>query len=330
MKKGSILSICILSIFLFSSSMYSAFVEQRWSARASAMGGAYTAIADDGSAPMYNPAGIAQLNKMEFNSMYTFLFPALEVNTMGLAYLSFSFPSTLNFLQNIGAFSVSWVHYYASELYSESAFQISYGRKTHEFWTRIGKDLQHNELYIGANIKFLQTSFLMKDTDADPLFERGKRNSTIAFDMGILSKIYSKKNKKYYKVGFSIFNINTPDIGLISEDRVPLCVKLGGTIPVKTLPFMKQIYMSSPQVAVDITYRKRTNFHFGWENKFFKILAFRFGGNLDEVSTGIGVDTDINRGKYNIKFNYSFIFPFRITSTGGIHFISFIMRFKRL
>ncbi|MCD6318198.1 PorV/PorQ family protein, partial [Candidatus Aerophobetes bacterium] len=56
-------------------------------ARATAMGGAYTPIADDGTALYWNPAGVAQIEKMEVSATYNMWFQ--EINQ---GYLSLTFP----------------------------------------------------------------------------------------------------------------------------------------------------------------------------------------------------------------------------------------------
>ncbi|MCD6318073.1 PorV/PorQ family protein [Candidatus Aerophobetes bacterium] len=56
-------------------------------ARATAMGGAFTALADDGTALYWNPAGLAQIERTEISAMYNMWFQ--EVNQ---GYLSLAFP----------------------------------------------------------------------------------------------------------------------------------------------------------------------------------------------------------------------------------------------
>lgn len=57
-------------------------------ARASAMGEAFTAIANDGTSLYWNPAGLIQIKNMEFLATYNLWFQEIRQG-----YLSFSFPS---------------------------------------------------------------------------------------------------------------------------------------------------------------------------------------------------------------------------------------------
>lgn len=52
-------------------------------ARALAMGGAYTAVADDYSAVFFNPAGLAQMRRLEFNAGFNFLNAGSDATYLG-------------------------------------------------------------------------------------------------------------------------------------------------------------------------------------------------------------------------------------------------------
>lgn len=65
--------LCVAAILCLSvavSRAHAAFFEMGLSARAMAMGGAFTSVADDSSAMFWNPAGLAQLAHVEATSMY--------------------------------------------------------------------------------------------------------------------------------------------------------------------------------------------------------------------------------------------------------------------
>src|SRR5215467_15040209 len=56
-----------------------AFEDTGWGARPVGMGGAFTAIADDSNAPLYNPAGLVQVQWNEVSAMYSRLFSGLTL-----------------------------------------------------------------------------------------------------------------------------------------------------------------------------------------------------------------------------------------------------------
>ncbi len=64
------------------------FLKIEIGARAAAMGGAFTALADDATALYWNPAGLAQLKKAEFSATYNSWFQEISQG-----YLSLTFPS---------------------------------------------------------------------------------------------------------------------------------------------------------------------------------------------------------------------------------------------
>src|ERR1700674_1333131 len=92
--------------------VHAAFLDDGFGARPVGMGGAFTAIADDSNAPLYNPAGIVQVQWNELSAMYAQLFTGQtlyagsDVVNLGQSYLSFvSKPSRL------GSFGLSWANF---------------------------------------------------------------------------------------------------------------------------------------------------------------------------------------------------------------------------
>src|SRR4051794_20931563 len=58
---GRQLGVLIMALALGISPVHAAFLNMDWGARATGMGGAFSAVADDSSAPLFNPAGIVQV-----------------------------------------------------------------------------------------------------------------------------------------------------------------------------------------------------------------------------------------------------------------------------
>src|ERR1700704_5064086 len=68
-----------LLFITFLSPLHAAFQDDGWGARPVGMGGAFTAIADDSNAPLYNPAGLVQVQWNEMSAMYSRLFSGLPL-----------------------------------------------------------------------------------------------------------------------------------------------------------------------------------------------------------------------------------------------------------
>ena len=78
-----------------------AFLRLGYGVKALGMGSAFTAIANDGSALLWNPAGLSQLKQMEISGMYSILSMDRQQN-----YASISFP-----IQNFATFGFGWLQY---------------------------------------------------------------------------------------------------------------------------------------------------------------------------------------------------------------------------
>src|SRR5471032_3088508 len=94
-------------------SLYAAFLDDGWGARPVGMGGAFTAIADDSNAPLFNPAGIVQVQWNEVSAMYAQLFSGLTLysgdsQTGGdVVHLDQSFLSYISRPSRFGSFGIS-------------------------------------------------------------------------------------------------------------------------------------------------------------------------------------------------------------------------------
>src|SRR5438045_1286820 len=91
-----------------------AFLDTGWGARPVGMGGAFTAIADDSNAPLYNPAGLVQIQWNEVSAMYSRLFSGLTLysgnaTTGGdTVHLDQSYVAFVSRASRYGSFGVSW------------------------------------------------------------------------------------------------------------------------------------------------------------------------------------------------------------------------------
>src|SRR5580704_7749274 len=102
-----------------------AFVETEWGARPVGMGGAFTAIADDSNAPLYNPAGIVQVQWNEVSAMYAQLYSGLTLysgdSTTGgdVSHLDESYLAYVSRPSRFGSFGISWANFNTTHLYRE-------------------------------------------------------------------------------------------------------------------------------------------------------------------------------------------------------------------
>ncbi|MBP9127198.1 MAG: PorV/PorQ family protein [Elusimicrobia bacterium] len=166
-------------------------------ARALAMGGAFTAVADDVSADYWNPAALAFMDEYQFQTMY-----APFHNDSDLYYLAFGAPlgprwGTLavsdTMLRSTGFQSRDNLNFVSGGegTVSDNALSVSYGRSFQEVWSA------------GARLRFLQQKVL------------NDSGSAMAVDLSGYTKPYHGLS-----AGLALNNLNQPEINLGSEADV--------------------------------------------------------------------------------------------------------------
>lgn len=295
-----------------------AFQENLWGARPAGMAGAFTALADDANAPAYNPAGIALIPDSEVTFMYAQLFTGVnlyageESSKLGLGYFSWV-PDIQD--RRYGSFALSWSHFSATSLYREDSFVLSYADSL------LFQDVPREPiLAYGINLKFLRHSFTTDArTEQDPVFAGGTDANGITVDLGFL-----------YKPNFAVLpglqfglagqNLNEPDVGLASTDRVPRRIALGAAYKDPSMPL----------VGPSLEYSKRgdrTMMTGAWEAWIVPdTFAMRVGGNQDQIGGGMGYQFSLF-GKVGMRLDYSLLWPFNVDGTNGSHRVSISSRF---
>lgn len=124
-------------------------------ARASGMGSAFVALADDATAGYWNPAGLSQMGLNIYQAAIQYAYLPNEMSTSFISY-AFLWPE-------VGEFSLAWLNFSIGQIdvfdqdqnllnqtsSSENAFILSYGRKMYH-WVK--------GLSLGTSIKVLQQS----------------------------------------------------------------------------------------------------------------------------------------------------------------------------
>ncbi|MBN1384596.1 MAG: type IX secretion system membrane protein PorP/SprF [Elusimicrobia bacterium] len=318
-SKRMIRFILLLLIFLLPTAycLHPAFKDSGWGTRPCGMGGAFVAVADDANAPLWNPAGIKYLTRLEGNFMYAKLYAGLDEVDLGLNYLSFVYPNLKVGSLRIGSLGVSWGNFISKSLYREDTVTLTYAKGMDELIPLKG-------ISVGINLKYLNHSYTLdKRTEDDPVFEAGNSKGSITVDIGTLVK-FNIFNEDF-SAGLSIKNITQPDVGLKTTDKVPLEWRTGLSYSMQNLSLLN---INETIFAVDISLRDDDiNPHFGCENWFLrKKLGFRFGANNREITTGFSYNKELF-DKLGFQFDYAFIWPLEIKETWGSHRASISFRF---
>ena len=249
-----------------------AFLQIGVGTRALGMGGAFTAIADDGTAIYWNPAGLSQLDEKEVVGMYSFLSLDRHHN-----FVSFSYPA-----EDVGTFSLSWLNFGVSKIDgrdqsgnptgdfsdNEMAFQLAYGRK---FTSMIS---------IGLGYKYLNHS--LADYKAHGF----------GFDIGVMINATDM-----IAVGFAIQDIGSKlkwDTESDHEDEIPMTMRGGAAISPPTLPL---------KLAIDLekNTEQDAEIHFGAEYQLMDIIGLRAGYH-EEICAGVSFHLPIDFGKLQVDY----------------------------
>ena len=265
-------------------------------ARAVALGEAFAAVADDGSASFFNPAGAAWIEKKMFSASYR----VLEFDRRQ-GYLSLIFP-----LQKEAGIGFFWVHSSIGEIMGRDDIGQPTGElNDHQnlFGFNFGKRFT-KRFSLGANIKYLQ-KVVVGVSAYSVAFDLGTQYKFKNFQMGntaiplaglkigaavenIFARLSFNSNKYYGQFGSA---------GNTTTDTLPLNFRTGASY----------LYREQLLVTLDVekNSKQKAFFHAGGEYTFRKILALRTGYSHGQVSFGAGVRQPISP-KQALRLDYAF------------------------
>ncbi len=266
-------------------------------ARAAALGEAFGAVADDGSAPFFNPAGAAWIEKRMFSASYR----VLEFDRRQ-GYLSLILP-----VQKEAGIGLFWVHSSIGDIVERDDIGQPTGELSdHQNLFGFNFARRFSKTYsLGANIKYLQK--VVANVSA----------FSLAFDLGTQYKFKDLRMGNTtiplegLKVGASAenifarltFNSSTyygqfGSLGSSTTDTVPINFRLGAAY----------LFRERLLAALDVekNLKQKAFFHVGGEYRFRKILALRTGFSHGQVSFGAGVRQPMGK-KQALRLDYAFL-----------------------
>src|SRR5262249_57880654 len=96
------------------------------------------------------------------------------------------------------------------------------------------------DFHAGVNLKYLSTTFTLDpQTTGDPVFSNGRSQDAFALDLGLLVK-----GRGPLSAGFSVKNLNRPDLGFRTADRAPVESRIGAAFS-KTFPVFNDTVISA-------------------------------------------------------------------------------------
>lgn len=263
----------LLMLFSLRSNVSANFLGFGAGARTIGMGRCGVGLADDASAPYYNPAGLIQQKPQEILFMHSVLF-------MGTSYDYFSYvlPTSRS-----GSFAFSIVQARIGGIENRDASNTlidEFGEKETAGMVSYSINLI-DFLSFGINYKVLHHSISHWSSIGQ------------SFDIGFL--LFPEKS---FSAGFTINNLLKPSFTFISEEQqYPLRLKTG--VSCRTLD-------NNLIFAGDISWHENSNLKLGGglEYKINNLLKLRLGVDHNYFSYGAGFSFPVS--KYDLRIDYAF------------------------
>ncbi len=273
-------------------------------ARASGLGGAFVAVADDATAGYWNPAGLSQMNLYIYQAAMQYGFLPYEMNQSFVSY-AFLWP-------HVGNCAVSWWHSsigpdvpkdgegvpLASANQAEDSLLLSYGQKVYS-WVK--------GLSLGATLKLQRESFLEQASATGAGLDLGALWQPVLF--------------WDHTLGATVQNLAQTMYGSNGRcESVPVMVKIGTAL--KFLRSSDVMYFNHVISTMDFEFTEPTQARarFGTEVWFEQDLGIRAGYAKDQASIGASYRPE------NYELDYVFTYDLAHT-LGNQHRLSILLRF---
>ncbi|MBS3767625.1 MAG: conjugal transfer protein TraF [Candidatus Cloacimonetes bacterium] len=261
MKKKLLILTFLLILPLF---LKANFIGLNQGSKPMAMGGAYTALANDPTAVFWNPAGLTQLDNYQVIASHQNLF-GIDNLYNEMAAVTFPFYK-INW--GVGWRQVNLINTYYEQIISLSvakAFVVS-GQKE----IRLGFTLKNMAAVVSDDFAEADNP----STDILGIDFPGKFSA----DMGL-----QYRPNPRFGLGFILENIIEPEFEFVSEsEKVKRNFRLGATYN----------WRDNANFVLDYEWnRDRSLWHIGAELWFFDVFAPRIGMNGEDLTVGFGIKT---------------------------------------
>ncbi len=285
---------------------HTAFELERPGARAVGMAGAFTALADDNDALLYNPAGLAGLQEACLSTGWAKLYAGLDDGQLTESQLAFTYPLTIP-----AALGLLWHQRNLFGLYQESRISLGYGQALD----------QNKSWEVGAVVNLLMLQYTDDQALAQDDFLRTHSSLlTAAVDAGVL---YTPL--PHWTIGLSAANVNRPNVALFDEPvLLPMQLRAGLAYQNDTLDGSLDWWQFGN------TYRLSLGGEYWW---FHRLLATRAGMALDndglqELTAGLGFN--IMQSQWALQLDYGFVLPMgEQLNLGSSHYLGLAWHFGR-
>lgn len=308
---SAFLGLLLLTLVGGTNSTEAAFKDPGFGARPAGMGGAFVALADDTNATLLNPAGMMLLDRPQGSFMYAKPFAGLSEVNLNLNYFSAVVP-----VNRVGAVGVSWANFLAP-VSREDSVGVSLATSLNH-WVSIPQA----SIHLGTTMKYLTHQFdLDERTRTDPVFAKGRSRGAMGVDVGVLVKPspegLGRLSEGQLSLGLVAKTLNEPDVGLLTEDRVPRELVGGAAY---TLGMWTAVF--------DYAHRDDVTTLKGGVEAWLlnRMVGLRAGANSTAGTFGFTYNHKIS-ATFGLSLDYGFSFPFFLKETFGSHRVAVGVRF---
>ena len=244
-------------------------------ARPCGMGEAFTAVADDGSALYWNPAGIGDINGLRFLVMHTEWF-------LGTRFEHFSGILPLHF----GSISLSVTYLTSGEIEGRNEYgELTTPYRNYDIAGEIGYGKKIGKCFLfGLGVKIIQEKI------------ENYTGSGFCLDAGCLLKTALGLN-----LGVSMQNLGTPIRFIERDTKLPMALRVG-------ISYNGKVSIGRVLPAFDLVLDNSVKGNFGLEFVMLDILALRGGYRLGlkQNCFTLGAGIDHNLGKIGLQVDYAY------------------------
>lgn len=306
---------CILCLFslYFPFSSEGTFKDIYLGARPLAMGGAYTALADDVDCVLINPAGLSNIKDQQLIAVLGTLYMGLEDNSfISQNLLGYSYKQN-----RVGSAGIVWKRFGVMNLYSENIVAVGLARD-------FGLYLKKSEEKRKKNFSFGAALNLLNWDSAPTVGADGKVIEDLSgwtgfsFDMGFL--IRPSEN---ISVAFSLQNLNSPNIASNSskiEEKLPIIARMGVSAIGEKMTWVMDLSLAEGEVDL------RTGIE---RQEYDGEILLRAGFSLENLAWGTNLTLGAGyKPSDSFRIDYAFVYPINtILDTLGSHRISVVYDF---
>ncbi|MBI4656109.1 MAG: PorV/PorQ family protein [Elusimicrobia bacterium] len=250
-------------------------------ARATGMGEAYSAIADEASAIYWNPAALIRINDYSATFMHADLLGGISYEFLGYAQR----------LGDIGTFGMGFQYLSVPTIHETDSSGFETGVTVNPKDLAISLAYSYPLKYLGVEKWSVGISGKFIRCKID------KTASTFAADVGVLSPSYSLSGKDV-RVSFVIQNLGGKLKFAQDSEPLPLNVKLGSSL------FIRQNWIA----GLDLNFPKDNRLYaaVGTEYKFTSWADWKFAGRLGFNSRTLGDVSGLNGLSIGAGVNFRF------------------------